>query len=53
MGAIALGASLGVAVRIEGAVNRVPPASVTFTNMDTTVALNLLCKNAGCTWELD
>ena len=39
-------------MRIEGAVDR-PPASVTFTNMDTTVALNLLCKNAGCTWEFD
>ena len=48
----ALGASIGVAVRIEGAVDR-PPASVTFTNMDTKVALNLLCKNAGCTWEFD
>jgi hypothetical protein len=46
----ALGAALGVAVRIEGSVER-PPSSVKFTNMDTKVALNLLCKNAGCTWE--
>ena len=48
----ALGAALGVAVLIEGPVDR-PPASVKFTNMDTKVALNLLCKNAGCTWEFD
>jgi hypothetical protein len=48
----ALGAALGVAVLIEGPVDR-PPASVKFTNMDTRVALDLLCKNAGCTWEFD
>ena len=48
----ALGAALGVAVLIEGPVDR-PPASVKFTNMDTKVALDLLCKNAGCTWEFD
>ena len=48
----ALGAALGLAVRIEGPVDR-PPASVKFTNMDTKVALDLLCKNAGCTWQFD
>ena len=48
----ALGAALGVAVLIEGPVDR-PPASVKFTNMDTRVALDLLCKSAGCTWVFD
>ena len=37
---------------IDGPVDQ-PPASVKFTNMDTKVALNLLCKNAGCAWEFD
>jgi hypothetical protein len=48
----ALGAALGIAVLIEGQVDR-PPASVKFTNMDTQVALDLLCKSAGCTWQFD
>ena len=37
---------------IEGPVDR-PPASVKFTNMDTKVALDLLCNNARCTWQFD
>jgi hypothetical protein len=48
----ALGAALGVAVIIEGRSDR-PPASVNFTSTDTRVALNFLCKIAGCAWEFD
>ena len=48
----ALGAALGVAVLIEGPADR-PPASVKFTNMDTKAALDLLCRNAGCTWVFE
>jgi uncharacterized protein (DUF2126 family) len=48
----ALGAALGVAVIVEGRSER-PPASVSFTSTDTRMALDFLCRNAGCTWRFD
>ena len=48
----AIGAAVGVAVVIEGRVER-PPVTVKFTNAPTSAVLDSLCKNAGCTWEYD
>jgi len=48
----ALGAALGVAVRIEGRVDR-PPMTVKFTKASTNVVLDFICRPAGCTWEFD
>ena len=48
----AIGAAVGVAVVIEGRVER-PPVTVKFTNAQTSAVLDHLCKNAGCTWEYD
>ena len=48
----AIGAAVGVAVVIEGRIER-PPVTVKFTNAHTSAVLDHLCKNAGCTWEYD
>jgi len=48
----AIGAAVGVAVVIEGGVER-PPVTVKFTNAQTSAVLDHLCKIAGCTWEYD
>ena len=48
----ALGTALGIAVRIEGQVDR-PPATVNFTSADTRTVLTFLCQSASCTWEFD
>jgi hypothetical protein len=48
----ALGSALGIAVRIDGQVNR-PPATVNFTSADTRTVLTFLCQSAGCTWQFD
>jgi len=48
----AIGAAVGVAVVIEGRVER-PPVTVKFTNAQTSAVLDHLCKIAGCTWEYD
>jgi hypothetical protein len=48
----AIGAAINVPVTVEGNVDR-PPLTVKFTNSPTTVVLDYLCKNAGCTWQFD
>jgi hypothetical protein len=48
----AIGAAVGVPVVIEGQVER-PAVSVKFTNAQTNVVLDHLCKNARCAWEYD
>lgn len=48
----AIGAAVGVAVVIEGRLER-PPLTVKFTNAQTSTVMDFLCKNAGCTWEYD
>jgi hypothetical protein len=48
----AIGAAVGVAVVIEGRVER-PLVSVKFNNSRTSDILNFLCKTGGCTWEFD
>ena len=48
----AIGAAVGVAVVIEGEVER-PPVTVQFTNAQTSAILDHLCKTAGCTWKYD
>jgi hypothetical protein len=48
----ALGAALGIAVRIEGQADR-PPATVSFTAAETKTVLTFLCRSAGCTWEFN
>jgi hypothetical protein len=46
----ALGAAINVPLTIEGTVER-PPMTVKFTNANTTMVLDFICKNAGCSWE--
>jgi hypothetical protein len=48
----AIGTALGVVLVIEGR-SEGPPASVNFTNTDTRMALDFLCKLGRCAWEFD
>jgi hypothetical protein len=48
----ALGAALGIAVRIEGQADR-PPTTVNFTSADTKMVLTFLCRSVRCTWDFN
>jgi hypothetical protein len=48
----AIGAAVGVALVIEGQIER-PPVTVKFTNAQTSAVLDHLYEIAGCTWECD